>query len=236
MTRQLNKVKSMETTIAYQKVIGWFFAYPLKEMSLNDLSAALNMPKTTAKKVVEQLIKEGFLNRELFGKMWKISCNQNHIYNHTRKISQNLNMIFESQILDILHDKIRNPKSVILFGSYRKGDDNEKRDIDFTLSLNITDESGPTIVRNIYECFRMLGDALLVAKGIESEDHIAPIKELNLIKVETIRPINLVDNLRRLRHNVNYYGYKPSLHEVQDVISIARSIFQPLLHVVRSKL
>ena len=135
MTRQLNKVKSMETTIAYQKVIGWFFAYPLKEMSLNDLSAALNMPKTTAKKVVEQLIKEGFLNRELFGKMWKISCNQNHIYNHTRKISQNLNMIFESQILDILHDKIRNPKSVILFGSYRKGDDNEKSDIDIAVEV-----------------------------------------------------------------------------------------------------
>ena len=108
-----------------------------------------------------------------------------------------------------------------------------KRDMDFTLSLNITDESGPTIVRNIYECFRMLGDALLVAKGIESEDHIAPIKELNLIKVETIRPINLVDNLRRLRHNVNYYGYKPSLDEINEAVSMAKALFQPLFKKVQ---
>ena len=43
-----------------------------------------------------------------------------------------------------------------------------KRDLNFTLSIKFSDESGATIVRNIYESFRMLGDALLVAKGIKS--------------------------------------------------------------------
>ena len=107
-----------------------------------------------------------------------------------------------------------------------------KRDMRFTLSLKSTEESGPTIVRNIYECFRMLGDALLVAKGLESTDHIVPINELLKIHVFTKRPIRVIDNLRRLRHNINYYGYVPNLAEVNDAISIAKACFQPLVNEV----
>lgn len=107
-----------------------------------------------------------------------------------------------------------------------------KKDMKFTLTLEPTGESGATIVRNIYECFRMLGDSLLVAKGIESEDHITPIKELLKLQVSTNRPISLIENLRKLRHNINYYGYSPKLIEVEDVISLAKSCFNPLLEEV----
>ena len=111
-----------------------------------------------------------------------------------------------------------------------------QRDMKYTLTIDLTENASSTIVRNIYECFRMLGDALLVSKGIKSEDHIMPIKELLKLKVETTRPVNLIDNLRRLRHNINYYGYKPKLSEVEDVISIARSAFNPLLAEIKRKL
>jgi uncharacterized protein (UPF0332 family) len=111
-----------------------------------------------------------------------------------------------------------------------------ERDMRFTLSMEISEASGSTIVRNIYECFRMLGDSLLVLKGIKSEDHITPIKELTKVEVKTDRPVNLIDNLRRLRHNINYYGYKPKIQEVKDVISIAESTFQPLLRSIRDRM
>ena len=104
-----------------------------------------------------------------------------------------------------------------------------EREMEFTLSLKITEEAGATIVRNIYECFRMLGDALLVAQGIKSDDHITPVQELLKMNVATSRPIYVVDSLRRLRHNVNYYGYQPKLPEVEDALSIAKSCF-PALH------
>ncbi|MDD4877916.1 MAG: hypothetical protein PHO02_02675 [Candidatus Nanoarchaeia archaeon] len=103
-----------------------------------------------------------------------------------------------------------------------------KRQMDFTLTMKPTDDSAFTIVRNIYECFRMLGDALLVKKGVESDDHLAPINELLKLKVNTVRPIFLIDNLRRLRHNVNYYGYSPKKAEADDAISIAKSCFNQL--------
>lgn len=111
-----------------------------------------------------------------------------------------------------------------------------EKDMRFTLSLKPSEESGSTIVRNIYECFRMLGDALLVAEGIESEDHVMPIRELLKLNVETSRPASIIDNLRRLRHNINYYGYIPKLIEVEDTLSIAKSCFDPLFKAVIKKI
>ena len=111
-----------------------------------------------------------------------------------------------------------------------------KRDMKFTLSLEETEQSGPTIIRNIYESFRMLGEALLVARGIKSEDHITPINELLSLKVKTSRPINIIGNLRSMRHNINYNGYKPNSFEVKDAVSIAKSCFELLFEEVIKKI
>lgn len=110
-----------------------------------------------------------------------------------------------------------------------------KRDMEYTLSLEVNEKSGATIIKNIYECFRMLGDALLVIKGIESQDHLAPINELLKIKVNTARPIGSIGNLRILRHNINYYGYSPRIEEVLDVASLAKGCFKPLLEAVKDE-
>ena len=106
-------------------------------------------------------------------------------------------------------------------------------DMDYTLSLQISDKSANTIVRNVYESFRMLGEALLIIKGIEPQDHILCINELLNLNIETPRPINLIDNLRRLRHNINYYGYRATKLEAEDTISIAKSCFAPILKKVK---
>jgi len=100
-----------------------------------------------------------------------------------------------------------------------------ERQMNYTLSLQVNDLSAFTIVRNIYECFRMLGDAILISKGIKSEDHIAPINELFKLNIKTQRSLRSIDNLRRLRHNINYYGYRPNLEEVKDAIEITKTCF-----------
>ena len=97
--------------------------------------------------------------------------------------------------------------------------------MDYTLTLEVNENSAITIARNIYECFRMLGDAILVKKGIFSEDHLRPIKEVSELKIVSKRPIALVENLRILRHNINYYGYTPSIAEVKDAISLSKECF-----------
>lgn len=110
-----------------------------------------------------------------------------------------------------------------------------KKDMEFTLTIKPTESSGSTIIRNIYESFRMLGDALLAAKGIETKGqnhHIISIKELLKLDVQTDRPINLIENLKNLRNNINYYGYSPELVETENAISLGKSCFNPLLKKV----
>lgn len=111
-----------------------------------------------------------------------------------------------------------------------------ERELNYTLKLSINEESAFNIIRNIYECFRMLGDARLVSKGIVSQDHIEQIRELESIQVKTDRPIKLIDTLRRIRHNINYYGYIPSKAEVEDAISIAKACFNPLTNAIKKEL
>ncbi|MBS3156233.1 hypothetical protein J4413_03305 [Candidatus Woesearchaeota archaeon] len=108
-----------------------------------------------------------------------------------------------------------------------------RKDLKFTFTIKVSEDSGSTIIRNIHNSFRMLGDSLLVSKGIEPTDHITPIKELLKLNINTSRPINLIDSIRRLRNNINYYGYRPKLNEVEDVVSIAKTCFEPLYKEVK---
>ncbi|MBS3170682.1 nucleotidyltransferase domain-containing protein [Candidatus Woesearchaeota archaeon] len=130
---KLKKVNLLELNHAYLGVLYWFFAYPTKEFSLNDLTKLVGISKTTANQVVSTLSKEGFLKVESLGKVWRIYCNQDHIFNYTRKVSYNLSLIYESRLIDEILTNIPNPRSIILFGSYRKGDDIETSDLDIAV-------------------------------------------------------------------------------------------------------
>lgn len=111
-----------------------------------------------------------------------------------------------------------------------------EKEMQFTLKQPVTEESSFNIIRNIYESFRMLGDARLIARGIVSQDHIEQIKELETMQVKTERPIKLIDSLRKLRHNINYYGYIPTKAEADDAVSIAHACFYPLLREIKKEL
>jgi predicted nucleotidyltransferase len=134
MPKTLRKLDFRELN-AYDKVLNWFFSFPNKEMSLNGLSEKLQISKATANRIVHQLAKEEFLKIEVLGKIWRISCNQKHHYNLTRKIGHNLIMIYDARIIEEIYKVIKNSRAIMLFGSYRKGDDTEKSDIDIAVEI-----------------------------------------------------------------------------------------------------
>ena len=83
----------------------------------------------------------------------------------------------------------------------------------------------------------MLGEASLIYKGIKSEDHITSINEIiNIKDINTPRPIHILDNLRRLRHNINYYGYKPNLNETKETVLFAKSCFKIICNDIKKKI
>ena len=138
--KKLGKKITYELNEAYQKTLNWFFSYPNKEIGLSDLAETVNISKKTANLVVTKLEKEGFLKKDVIGRIWRISCNQTHAYNYSRKIAYNLMMIYESGLIEEVHRAIGSPKSIILFGSYRKGDDTENSDIDIAVEIIGNDE------------------------------------------------------------------------------------------------
>ena len=99
MKEKIFLIKTLETNKAYNKILHWFFSFPCKEISLNDIVKQLGISKTTANRIITKLIREGFIRREIIGKTWRLSCDIEHSYNRSKKICYNLNMIYESKII-----------------------------------------------------------------------------------------------------------------------------------------
>lgn len=137
----MNKRKSLtfkdilQEQYALQKILYWFFSYPYKEISLRDLCAEVEITKTTANRLVTQLVHDGFLQVDVLGRTWRIKANQEHYYFRTVKIPYNLMQIYQSNIIEEVLRMIPGAKAVILFGSYRKGDDTEQSDIDIAVEV-----------------------------------------------------------------------------------------------------
>ncbi|MFH1364979.1 MAG: nucleotidyltransferase domain-containing protein [archaeon] len=146
--RKLEKVELINLNEAYGKVMHWFFSYPSLHIGLSDLAKELKISKKTATQIVSQLISEGFLIKEEVGRAWRISCNQKHIYNFTKKISYNLSLvyklIYDNGLIQEFYKLAGNSKSTILFGSYRKGDDTDKSDLD--IAVEVSDNKGMRII------------------------------------------------------------------------------------------
>lgn len=134
-TISMLEVKIPETNDAYNKILYWFFSFPYKKTTLSNLSSYLKISKTTANKEISRLTKDGFITREIIGKSWQLSCNTKHEYNFSKKIAHNLEMVYKSKLIEEIYKEIKNPKTVILFGSYRKGDDTEESDIDIAVEV-----------------------------------------------------------------------------------------------------
>ena len=129
---QLDLIREADARL---KIVHWFFAYPTTPVSLSDLTTNLSISKTTANKIVTSLVQEDFLKKEVIGKVWRITCNMQHPYNLFIKVPYNLNLVYQSGIFQEVIKRFPNSKTVILFGSYRKGDDAEKSDVDIAVEL-----------------------------------------------------------------------------------------------------
>ncbi len=111
-----------------------------------------------------------------------------------------------------------------------------KRDLKFSLTLPVSDMSSSTIARNIYESFRMLGEAILESKGIEAvNDHVTQIKEIIDLKINLPRPLGILDILRKKRNKINYEGQITTIEEAKDAVLFAKDCFGKLFEEVKKQ-
>ena len=111
-------------------------------------------------------------------------------------------------------------------------------DMAFVSSLPITTESAQSIIRGIYEDFRILGDALLTVKGFKAsgiDHHTQMIDALIKLNVKTTRPLLLLNDLKRTRHQINYNGYVPTENDVKYVIELKEAFWKDILGEVKKQ-
>lgn len=110
-------------------VLSIFFDNPRKEFYIRDISRRLELAVTSVTNYLKELTKEGFLikSKEGLYPSYKANRDDNN-FKFYKKIHNIIN-IKNSGIIQYLEDKCL-PNSIVLFGSYAKGDDIENSDID----------------------------------------------------------------------------------------------------------
>jgi predicted nucleotidyltransferase len=105
-----------------------FFVEPTKVHYIKEISRKINLAPTSVKKHIQELVKEGLIeetDKEIFKGYLAKRDNPEFIF--YKKIN-NLISFKSSKLTDYLKEHY--PKSIILFGSYDKGEDIETSDID----------------------------------------------------------------------------------------------------------
>ena len=110
-----------------------FFLNPTKEHYLMDISRNIGLSHTSVKKNLDKLIKLGLINEIIERKgtrkfpLYKSNTDNNLFKRY--KITYNISSILESNLIDFIEKKLT-PRSIVLFGSYARGEDVESSDID----------------------------------------------------------------------------------------------------------
>lgn len=135
MTNKLKSVKVEELERAYEKCLIWFYAFPRRTIGLTELSKVIRSSKTATKHAVETLIDQEFLVREIAGRSWILTADQKHRYFLTKKVPYHLDKIYESGVVEAVRQSVPHARAIILFGTYRWGDDVEESDIDIAVEV-----------------------------------------------------------------------------------------------------
>jgi len=140
-----------------QKVTELFFKFPEKEFSLSDIAKETGVAKANLGDILNTLEQIGFLNIEKLSKIWRISANITSWHFLRNKIGYNLNFIYQSGLIEFLYEHYKHPKSIVLFGSFRKGEDISGSDIDIAIEQEEFKEYRTVGLRELIEFEKQIG-------------------------------------------------------------------------------
>jgi len=116
-----------------------FFQEPTKQHYLIEISRKIKLAHTSVKKRLKQLTREGLITETVEKKGKRkfpiYSANLNSPEFKEKKKQYNLQKIIDSGLIKYIEEKLT-PKSMVLFGSYKRGEDTEDSDIDLFIECN----------------------------------------------------------------------------------------------------
>ena len=122
-----------------QRVLEVLFRYPEKEFSLSDMAREAGVAKPHIGVILAKLEQLGFITITKLTKIWRIRANQQSGNFVKSKIIYHLNFMYQSGLVEFFTEHFGNPKAIILFGSFRRGEDFSTSDIDIAIETEETE-------------------------------------------------------------------------------------------------
>ncbi|MEK6859524.1 MAG: nucleotidyltransferase domain-containing protein [Nanoarchaeota archaeon] len=116
-----------------QRIMEILFRFPDKEFSLSELAKLAGVAKANIGGILNELHNLGFIEITKLSNLWRVKANQTNWHFIKSKIVYNLNFVYQSGLVEFLIEHFKNPKAIVLFGSFRKGEDISSSDIDIAI-------------------------------------------------------------------------------------------------------
>ncbi len=116
-----------------ERILQVLFSWPDKEFSLSDLAKEAKVAKANIGEILGELESLKIIEITKLSSIWRIKANQKSLNFIRAKIVYNLNFVYQSGLVEFLNEQFKNPKSISLFGSFRKGEDVSNSDIDIAI-------------------------------------------------------------------------------------------------------
>ena len=120
----------------YQRVLEIFFKNPSKDFYIREIARLSKVSPGFSKKATDEFLREGLLVKKRRGNLVLLRGNLGSLVFRHMKITHSLRNILKSGLLDYLEGNLTDLKSVILFGSTARGEDDENSDLDLLIIGN----------------------------------------------------------------------------------------------------
>ena len=127
----------MSKIIDIQHFLKYFFEEPNKWFHVREMARILRLNPTTASKYLNQLHTESVLTRKRERRHLLFKANTESYRYKDAKVHYNIKSIRNSGLIEHLDKELHYPESIVIFGSYSKGENDKNSDIDLFAISNI---------------------------------------------------------------------------------------------------
>jgi len=125
----------MKTKSIKQRIKEYFFQNPTDRLRVRHIERELNLPLPSVIRYAKELKNEEILKKSEIAKVKYYTSNRSSEKFLIEKTLFNIKTLFDSELIKYLRREYSNP-TIIVFGSYSKGEDIEKSDIDLYIETS----------------------------------------------------------------------------------------------------
>ncbi len=126
----------MKTRGIRERLEGYFFVNPLSKLRVRHIERELKLPLPSVIRYCKELENECILKKTVISGITFYSADRASKQYLIKKKLFNIKVLFESGLVDFLISEFHNP-TIIVFGSYSKGEDTESSDIDLYIESSL---------------------------------------------------------------------------------------------------